>query len=128
MYGFGEYLNSPDKAPRPGTALVEHWGGHSGFGKYVPTQNYSLTPAGQTGIRGMGCLCPGMGGCNCGLGQTGIFGTSLFESSDPSTWGLGEWASIAVGGYIVVSVLFTTRTAARATHRKGKAVGKALKA
>lgn len=127
MHGFGEYLNTPDMAPYPGTALVEHWGGHMGVGRYVPTDNYFLTPAGEAGVRGMGCGCAGLG-CDCGLGQTGIFGTSLFESGDPSTWGWGEWATVGVGAYIVFSVLFTTKSVARASHRKGRAVGKALRA
>jgi hypothetical protein len=105
----------------PGNALVERYG----MSGYASTQNYFSTPAGLLGIRGMGCPnCDG----NCGMGQTGIFGTSLFESSDPSTWGWGEWATILVGGYVVLSVFDTTKRAARATHRKSKAVRKALAA
>ena len=34
-----------------------------------------------------------------------IGSTSLFASMDPSTWGIGEWAIIAVGGYLVISVI-----------------------
>jgi hypothetical protein len=56
-------------------------------------------------------------------------GTNLFEGGmDPSTWGAGEWITVLVGGYVVASLVFTTKTAARATRRKGAAVRKALKA
>ncbi len=41
-----------------------------------------------------------------GLGQTGLFGTGLFAGGlDPSTWGVGEWSVVAVGGYVAVQVI-----------------------
>jgi len=125
MYGFGDYLSTSGAAPSPGTTLIEHWGGSRGVGKYVPTPNYFLTPAGQAGVRGLGCLC-GTGPCSCGM--SGLFGTSLFESSSPADWGVGEWASIVVGGFVLFSVFDTTKRGTRAARRKGKAVKKALAA
>jgi len=126
------YRMSPSSSLGPGTGLIEM---NPGMGEYVRTENYFLTPAGSEGIRGLGCFC-GFSGCNCGLGQTepveglptGILGTSLFQSSDMSTWGAGEWAAIILGGYVVISVFSTTKRTARAVHRKGKAVRKALAA
>lgn len=98
MYGFGEYLNTPGAVqPGPGTRLIEHWGGHTGFGDYVPTDNYFLTPAGQAGIRGLGCGCAGMAGCNCGMG--------LFDAGmDVTQWGVGEWLTVALGSYVILSL------------------------
>jgi hypothetical protein len=111
MYGFGEYLNTPGASlPGPGTRLVEHWGGHTGFGDYVPTDNYFLTPAGQAGIRGLGCACAGMVGCNCGMG--------LFDAGmDFSQWGPGEWAVVVVGAYVLFSTVWTTGQAASYAKR-----------
>lgn len=58
----------------------------------------------------------------CGMGQTvddtttpaalptpsipglTIGNISLFSSLDPTTWGIGEWAIVVVGGYLVVSL------------------------
>jgi hypothetical protein len=110
----------------PGTGVIEQWRGNlpggGGLGAYVGTQNYALTPAGQAGIRGLGCGCRGIG-CACDQGM------GLFESGmDYTQWGPGEWAIVVLGGYMVFSTLFTTRRAARAATRKGKAVRRALAA
>ena len=128
MRGLGLYLPTPDPSLAPGAGLVERYdGGRFGLGNYVATEHYLMSPAAAAGIQGMGCGCAG-GGCSCGMGQTGIFGSSLFESTDPSTWGWGEWTAIAAGGYLLISVLSTTKRAARASVRKGRAVRKALAA
>lgn len=115
-----------------GTGLVERWRGaipDNGMSGYVPTPNFFSTPAGVMGIRGMGCGCHGVG-CTCdgGLGQTGVFGTSLFESSNPADWGWGEYATILVGGYVILSVFDTTRRGTRAVRRKSKAMRRAIAA
>ena len=103
-------------------------GPNSGVGQYIPTQSFLMSPAGQAGIRGLGCAC-GCGGCGCGqpggmgtlgdgtglLGSglfngNGVMGSGLFESGfDPSTWGAAEWAVVALGGYVAWSVFFTTK-------------------
>jgi len=118
---------------------------------YAPIKNYSwmfypppyefLAPqAGNAEIakpfgwgmgRGVaGCIsCSGGLGCaecggTCGLGQAGLFGTGLFQSADPSTWGVGEWATIAVGGFLAVSAVTTAQKTGRAVsrgYRKAKA-------
>jgi len=106
MNGFGYYLPAPGQAPYAGTSLIEHWGGAHGVGAYVPTQNYFLTPAGQAGIRGLGCPCAGLGcDCNGGLG--------LFDSGfDFTQWGAGEWAMVVIGAYVLFSTVWTTGKAA----------------
>lgn len=77
--------------------------------------------------RGMGdgCGCGGSCGCKNGMGQatTGLFGTGLFSSSDPSQWGWGEWASIAVGVYFAGSLLGDVKSGGRragAAYRAAK--------
>ena len=81
---------------------------------------------------GMGCGCPAAG-CRCGMGAwmdgSGLFGTGLFSGGlDYSTWGIGEWAAVLFGGYFLVSLFHTTKTATRAARRKGRALKKAVAA
>ncbi len=67
---------------------------------YVSTQgcNTGLSGCGNGG----GCSCGG----NCGNSQ---FGLGLFDSMDFSTWGWMEWGAVLLGGYVLVSVLSTTK-------------------
>ncbi len=135
--------------PGPGTELIEHW---TGMGAYFGTPSYFMTPAAAAGIRGMGYYeqrtaqqptpgtqlierWTGLGCglcCNKGMGSlfdgTCLFGSGLFCSNSPSDWGVGEWVSIGLGSYVLLSVLDTTRRAGRATIRKGRAVRKAVRA
>ena len=133
-------VNSPAPAPLsayapPGPPLVNPQipvsGSHGpetpGVGQYIPTQSFLMSPAGQAGIRGLGCAC-GCGGCGCGqpggmgtLGDgtgflgtglfngNGLFGAGLFEAGwDVTTWGPAEWAVMVIGGYVVFSTIWTT--------------------
>lgn len=105
---------------RPTPGLIQMY---PGFGDYVQTNSYFLTPAGQAGIRGLGCGGPGHCGCHdCGMG--------LFDNgiTDIASWGLPEYLTAGLGLYVLGSVLFATKSTARAVHRKGKAVRKALRA
>jgi hypothetical protein len=82
---------------------------------------------------GMGCPnCPnGLNGGR-GLGDgltfdgTGLFGTGLFSGGmDFANWTVWEYATLAVGAYVLMSVFHTTKTVARTTRRKVRAVAKA---
>lgn len=67
----------------------------------------------------------GVGGCNCGGSCGGCHkGIGLFDSMDFSTWGLGEWGMIAVGAYLVVSLMGDTKRAARSVSRDGERVNR----
>jgi len=101
------YRMTSGPQPGIGTQLVQRT---DGVGDYIQTQSYFLTPAGQAGIRGLGC------GCGCG-GQCS--GMGLFDTgfTDVASWGIGEWAAIAIGAYVLSSVLFTTKRAAGAIAR-----------
>jgi hypothetical protein len=70
---------------------------------------------------GMGCSGIGCGGCSgCGgLGQTstGLFGTGLFVSADPSTWGIGEWAVIGLGGLFAINAVTSAQSAGRGVRK-----------
>jgi len=115
------YRMTSGPQPGIGTQLIERY---DGVGEYLGTSTYMMTPAGQEGIRGLSGCCKGAGlGCNCNDGM-GLFDTGM----DTSGWGLPEYAAIGIGLYVLSSVLFTTKTAARSVHRKSKAVRKALKA
>ena len=98
---------------------------------YSPTQNYSWlfypppynflapprtpalasSPESTVQSMGLGSACNGLGcaSCNgtCGMGQdsSGLFGTGLFVSADPTTWGVGEWIAIGLGTWAAVSMV-----------------------
>jgi hypothetical protein len=59
--------------------------------------------------QGMGCAglgCPA-GGAGCGCAGMGLFDSG----TDFTEWGWPEWGIVIVGGYMVLSTLFTTRRA-----------------
>lgn len=55
-------------------------------------------------------------------GQTAKGMGQLFSSSDVSQWGIGEWAAIAVGGYLAISLFNDSKTVA---SKVGKRTGRA---
>jgi hypothetical protein len=81
------------------------------------------------GLSGCGCGCKGAGSCGDkhGMGQTalpaiaapggGVFGTGLFASTDLTTWGWGEWAVIAGGAYLGISLLNDVGSAGKSAGR-----------
>jgi hypothetical protein len=78
---------------------------------------------------GLGGIRKGVGDCGCGCGGGGLckdpglgsYGLGLFDSMDFTTWGFGEWAIVIVGGYFILSGLFT---ASRGVKRVQKSVRK----
>ncbi len=97
----GDYANSGDWT-------WEHW--PPPFTQWGPS-NPAKQPSAFLGggsLAGLGCSSCG-GGCNSvdqGLGQTGLFGTGLFAGGlNPSTWGIGEWATVGIAGYLGVQVI-----------------------
>ncbi len=63
---------------------------------------------------GGGLGCPGCGG-SCGKG---ILGLGLFDSGvDFTQWGIGEFAVLGVGAYLVLSLAGDTRRAATGVKR-----------
>lgn len=100
------YRLAPAPQPLPGTQLVQRI---DGLSDYRPTPIYFATPAGQAGIRGLGC------GGNCGCKDCkgfGYFDTGL----DYTGWGVAEWATVAFGVYVVFSTVSTTARATRAAR------------
>lgn len=58
---------------------------------------------------GSGMGCAGMGACGCGR-----CGMGLFESgTDFTQWTWKEWFAVGIGGYVLTSMFFTTKRAAR---------------
>ncbi len=96
------YRLAPAPQPLPGTQLIQRI---DGLGDYRPTPIYFATPAGQAGIRGLGCS----GTCGCSDCRKGF---GFFDSGiDFTGWGAAEWATVAVAGYLLASALFTTKRA-----------------
>jgi hypothetical protein len=86
---------------------------------------FSRTPSAGLGCgcRGLGCRCNGLKGLFDG---TGLFGSGLFSSGmDYTQWGIGEYAALAVGGYVLMSVFSTTKRTASVVRRKARAAAKA---
>jgi len=78
---------------------------------------FSRTPSAGLGCgcRGLGCLCNGLKGLFDG---SGLFGSGLFSSGmDYTQWGIGEYAALAVGGYVLMSVFSTTKRTASVVRR-----------
>lgn len=96
----------------PGTSMVQriNWTGAQerqlgrGMGTVGGAPEFwsdCKTMGGRAGL-GCGCTAP----CSqCGLG--------LFDSMDPTTWTWQEWFVVGLGGYVVVSMFFTSKRAAR---------------
>lgn len=89
-----------------------------------------LAPMGMSGLG-----CPDCGG-TCGMSGlsmdgSGLFGTGIFGTgvvlTDFSTWGMGEYATLALGAYVLLSLTYTTKAAGRRVSRKVKGVKKGLK-
>jgi hypothetical protein len=79
----------------PGTGLV---------------QRYDWSPAQSKRMEGMGCGCAGLKGCPCDKsGGLGLFDSGL----DFTGWGLPEFGVVGLGAYMLLSVLSTTKRAAR---------------
>ncbi len=98
----------------PGTSLVQriNWTGAQeaemrGFGRVGGVAEFypdCRAMSRSCAERGLGCGCSGKCGTGCGLG--------LFDGGlDPSTWGPAEIAIVALGGYMVISTVFTTKRA-----------------
>lgn len=72
-------------------------------------------------MRGLGCASCG-GGCDTGCQARGF---GLFESGvDFTQWSWPEWGLVALGGYMLMSTVFTTRRAvSKARELPGRARG-----
>lgn len=75
--------------------------GHSHFGPGTSMVQFHQ-PA-----TGLGCACKG-GGMGCSCRGMGLFDTG----TDFSGWGIPEWGIVLLGGYMLLSTLFTTERAA----------------
>lgn len=72
---------------------------------------WNLGSGNSGGLSGCGCGCGGHGGCGGGLGQ--LFSSGL----DFTQWGVGEWAVVAGGVYVVASVLGDVSSGAKKVKR-----------
>lgn len=78
---------------------------------FLAPRNSAAMPAPVIGVRGSGW---GMSGCGCGCKGSGACGDGdhshgglgLFEAGlDYSRWTVAEWGAVAVGGYLVLSLV-----------------------
>ena len=80
--------------------------------KLAPPPNF-YAPSASMGLGcGGGCSCGG----TCAKSQTNI-GLGLFDSADWTTWGIGEWATIGVGAYLVMNIVGDIGGAARGVRK-----------
>jgi hypothetical protein len=116
--GMGLYMPSnwvtPERYANPlGGAMVQV---PSGWGN-------GLTPslAHSHGKKGMGCSCGCGGGSGCSENEgMGAIGLGLFDSGlDISGWGIGEWSTVAVGGFLILKLFTGTKKAAK-SYKKYK--------
>ena len=62
-----------------------------------------LTP-GRAGLSGCGCGCGGKGTCGHTHSSSNGVGLGLFDTMDFSQWGIGEWATVGFGVYVLGSI------------------------
>jgi hypothetical protein len=82
----------------------------------APADSVAMPPWVIGGDRGMGCAgeCGCKGTCN-GLGRMGM---GLFDSTDFSTWGIGEYAAIGLGLYLLYSLFSDTKAVAGSVKKR----------
>jgi hypothetical protein len=93
-----------------------------GMGDYLSPFAFTTPQYLSAGGRGLGCADCGCSGCNGGMGAltfdgTGLWGSGLF-SGDMSTWGAGEYGVLALGAFVLYSVVFTSRRTGEAVRSK----------
>ena len=98
------YLVGNSSLQGPGTVLV---------------QRIPWTAAQESQMAGMGCAS--CGGC-CQQKGMGLFDAGF----DFSQWNWTEWALVALGAYVVVSMINDTRSAVVTVRRKARGVRKAI--
>ena len=107
--------------PRPVRRGVGNYMQQSGA---LSTSNLFASGLG-CGCRGLGCRCNGLGD-GLTMDGTGLFGTGLFSGGlDVSNWTMWEYGTLGIGAYLLFSIFHTTKTVARATRRKVRAVARA---
>jgi hypothetical protein len=99
--GIGDYVNSGDWSwqfdPPPYDFLA-------------PSDSVAMPPPVLHGHGMGGCGCGGTcGGCGGGLG--------IFDTMDISTWGVGEWGAVALGVYLLFSLMGDTQRTVKRVRR-----------
>jgi hypothetical protein len=108
--------NSGTRFPRPV---------RRGVGNYMQQSGALSTSNLFASGRGLGCRCNGLGD-GLTMDGTGLFGTGLFSGGlDVSNWTMWEYGTLGIGAYLLFSIFHTTKTVARATRRKVRAVARA---
>lgn len=117
--GMGLYMPSnwvtPERYANPlGGAMVQV---PSGWGNgLTPTSSMSSHSHSK---KGMGCSCGCGGGPGCSENEgMGALGLGLFDSGlDISGWGIGEWSTVAVAGFLAVKLFTGTKRATKGYKR-----------
>jgi hypothetical protein len=55
-----------------------------------------------------------------GMGQ-------LFQSTDISTWGIGEWAAVAIGGYVAIKLFADVKSVGKSVKRRASGASRSVK-
>ena len=87
---------------------------------FVVPQN-PIMDANTSNSVGKPAQCSTCGPVISGGGVSGLGSLGMFESFDPRTWGMLEWAVVAGGGLLVLSMLRPGRSAYREELSRAKA-------
>lgn len=85
---------------------------------FTPPYNFLAAPGSR--VQSVPRLLPSgglAGACCSGCANKGV---GLFDSFDPGSWGLGEYAVVGLGAYAALSMFLTTRSAVRSVSKVGK--------
>jgi hypothetical protein len=92
--------------PNPAAATAGGWTG-------------GLVPQSHSHGKGVGSCCSSCasgGTCGSGLGQIVTpFGTLFASGFDVTQWGVGEWACVGIGAYLIASMVGDVTSGSRAT-------------
>lgn len=111
-----DYFACPYDQVLPGS--VSQVVNSSGLSDYVSPFPFTTPQQLAAGGRGLGCGCGG--GCGCGMSGltfdgTGLWGSGLF-SGDTSSWGVGEFGFLALGAFVLYSVVSTSQRTSEAVR------------
>ena len=93
------------------------------------TQPLMIEAFSAPSLRGTGALVDGAFALpeNQTAKGMGNLGQLFAGGGDPSTWGIGEWSVVGIGGYVAIKLFFDVKNIGSAVGRKTKSTGRKVK-